>query len=169
MVQPTVRLMPEYRAESMRETVAEAFTLDMLATIIRDMSIVLSEADGAGEEGHLSRIQAVQLANLLYDVTVDTIVARFRGNVGRFKMALAAVLIVAGKGRVHARAIGAKINHRMAERDATAQVAAAIAAAEPYTIPVDPRTAAPEPSDPSDPIAILAARQAAAAGQRRAD
>ncbi len=165
VVQPTVRLTPEYRAESMRETVAEAFSVDMLATILRDMSIALSEADGAGEEGHLSRIQAVQLANLLYDVTVDMIVSRFRGNVGRFKMALAAILILASKGRVHARAISAKVQHRMAERDATAQVAAAIAAAEPYTIPVDPRTAAP---DPSDPIAILAARQAAA-GPHRAD
>lgn len=153
--QPTVRITPEYRRENMRDTVAEAFTLDMLATILRDLSIVVSEADGAGEEGHLSKIQAVQLANLLYDVTVDVIVSRFAGNVGRFKMALAAVLILASKGRIHARAIGAKMTRARAERDATRQVAEAIARTEqPYAIPTDPRL-----DDLTDPIAILAARQ----------
>lgn len=163
--QPYVRITPEYRAADMRATVAEAFTLDMLATILRDLSIALSEADGAGEDGYLSRIQAVQLANLLYDVTVDVIVNRFSGNVGRFKMALAAVLILASKGRIHGRAIGGRLTRARAERGAARHVAETIAAQE---VPTEP------PADPyvldaaGDPIAALRVRQAADVG-RRAD
>jgi hypothetical protein len=153
VVQPSIRVTPEYRRESMRETVAEAFTLDMLATILRDLSIGISEADGAGEEGYLSRIQAVQLANLLYDVTVDVIVRRFEGNVGRFKMALAAILILVTKGRVHARAIAGKVERRNAESGGKRTAERIIAEAEADRIIAE--------IEGDDPIAILAARQRA--------
>lgn len=160
--QPYVRITPEYRAADMRATVSEAFTLDMLATILRDMSIAISEADGAGEEGYLSRIQAVQLANLLYDVTLDLIADRFKGNVGRFKMALAAILILASKGRVHARAIGARLTRARAERGAARHVAETVAAQEAPAVPVDPYVL----DAAGDPIGALRVRQAADVGRR---
>lgn len=87
-----------------RGSVEEAFTVAMLADMIRQGSRVLSDWDGAGERGTFSAIESTQLATLLYDQTVDVIVRRFGGNVGRFKAGIAVIIIVAGKGRVHAAA-----------------------------------------------------------------
>ena len=87
-----------------RATVEDALTRDTLADILQTLAEVLSDWDGAGEAGHLTRIEAMSLARLLYDPTVDAVMRRFHGDVSRFKLALALVIILLGKGRVHAQA-----------------------------------------------------------------
>jgi hypothetical protein len=130
---------------SVRDAVRDAFDVTVLADIIRDFSVTLSEADGAGEPGHLSKAQAMMLSKLMYDSTVDAIVDRFGGNVGRFKMALAALVILLSKGSVHARAIAEKVN----ARGFTARGAAVPPPAGPPAVPdyaanyVEPLTGEP--------------------------
>ena len=116
VVQPSIRLSPELRASSARDAVAESLTVETLATIVVDLSRVVSSIDGAGEAGHLSRIQGTQIAALLHESTVDFVIARFRGDVGRFKMAIAAIIILASKGPVHAAAIRARLSERRSVR-----------------------------------------------------
>ncbi len=165
VIQPTVRITPEQRMSSVREDLAETFTVDMLATIVLDLSKMVSEFDGAGEDGYLSRIQSVQVASLLYDSTLDMIVSRFRGDVGKFKMALAVVVMIAAKGRVHAKAIAAKVTPR--RRTAPVSVTPE-APAEPVVVapapPVareDAITAPVAPVVTGDAIAELRERQRA--------
>ena len=97
---------------SVKDAVRDAFDVTMLAGLVRDFSVSLSDADGAGEAGHLSATQSMMVARLMYDSTVDFVVDRFGGNVGRFKMALAVMVVVLAKGTVHAKAIGVKVNER---------------------------------------------------------
>ena len=97
---------------SVKDAVRDAFDITMLAGLIRDFSVTLSDADGAGEAGHLSATQSMMVARLMYDSTVDFVVDRFGGNVGRFKMALAVMVVVLSKGSVHARAIALRVNER---------------------------------------------------------
>jgi hypothetical protein len=114
-VAPTVlRITPEQRTHSTREAVAEAFTAEVLADMLVSLSRAVSELDGAGEAGVLSKVQAAQVAVLLHDAAVDLIIDRFRGDVTRFKASLAVVLILLAKGTVHARAIRDRIAERRA-------------------------------------------------------
>lgn len=108
--QPPIRPTVSAVQGNVRESIRDSLDLTMLADLIRDFSVTLSEADGAGEAGKFSASQSMMLAKLMYDSTVDLIVDRFGGNVGRFKMGLAALVILLTKGSVHARAIGAKVN-----------------------------------------------------------
>jgi hypothetical protein len=159
-----------------REAVREALEVGLLADIIRDFSIALSEADGAGEAGHLSHIQARQVATLAYDATVDFIVDRFGGNVTRFKLALACLIILAAKGRVHIRAIAAKARR---STDDLEPGALEPPLADDWTgpphpddalEPVEPETAPSNGAAPPDPVAAvaeLAERQAAWARRNR--
>lgn len=126
-VAPTVvRITPEARAESTREAVASALTAEVLSDLLVSLSRALSEIDGAGEAGTLSRVQAAQVAVLLHDAAVDLVVDRFKGDVTRFKASMAILLIVLAKGAVHARAI----RDRLAERDARGRMADALDAAD---------------------------------------
>jgi hypothetical protein len=95
---------------NVRDAIRDSLDVTMLADIIRDFSVNLSEADGAGEAGKFSASQSMMIAKLMYDSTIDVIVDRFGGNVGRFKMGLAVLVILLTKGTVHARAIGTKVN-----------------------------------------------------------
>lgn len=109
-VAPTVlRITPEQRTHSTREAVAEAFTAEVLADMLVSLSRAVSELDGAGEAGVLSKVQAAQVAVLLHDAAIDLIIDRFRGDVTRFKASLAVVLVLLSKGTVHARAIRDRI------------------------------------------------------------
>lgn len=134
--QPSIRITPEYRAAGTADAVRDALPLPLLADLIRNLSISISEADGAGERGWLSPIQSTQIAALLHDGTVDFVVRYFNGNVTRFKAALAVVVILASKGSVHARAIGVRINERGKPRQITQADAASAQGAPPA--PSDP-------------------------------
>jgi hypothetical protein len=100
------------RTEGVREAIRDALPMSTLADLLHAVSVAVSEADGAGEAGYLSPIQCTQVAFLLYDSTIDLVVSRFDGNVGRFKAAMAVTLILVSKGTIHARAIGAKVSAR---------------------------------------------------------
>jgi hypothetical protein len=142
----SVRISPELRAEGVRDSIRDAMPLELLADIIRSLSVAISEADGAGEAGYLSPIQSTQIATLLYDSTVDLVVDRFAGDVGRFKAGMAVLLIVVSKGRVHAVAIRARIADRV---EATRLRPAAL-----------PRDEADEPTDYEDDPFGAKAREA---------
>lgn len=130
-VAPTVvRITPEARAESTREAVASALTPEVLADLVVSLSRALSEIDGAGEAGVLSRVQGAQIAVLLHDATVDLVIVRFKGDVTRFKASMAILLIVLAKGAVHARAIRDRLAERTARSRADATLDAARSAAE---------------------------------------
>lgn len=116
-------ISPEQRQQSVGDAIRDAMPLDVFATIIRDLSIAISQADGAGEAGYLSPIQSTQIAVLLYDATVDLVVTRFRGDVTMFKATLAILLILIAKGRVHAAAISTRMREGRQLRQ-QAQIAA---------------------------------------------
>lgn len=168
---------------SVKDAVRDAFDVKMLADLVRDFSVTLSDADGAGEAGHLSATQSTMIARLMYDSTVDFVVDRFGGNVGRFKMALAVMVVVLSKGSVHARAIGIKINERGLGLNARKVIAAPPPPLDPlapdyaasYQTPLDDEVdpndapvadvehtpgAADHVATPSEVIADLARRQA---------
>ncbi len=132
-----------------RAALADAFTPEMLADLLRDLSATISEWDGAGAAGTFSAIEARQLANLLHDQTVRVVAERFRGDIGRFKAAIAVLVIFAGKGRVHLRAIRA----RQAGGPVVIDAAPAAPAAEP--------AAEPAPTVKTAPWAAVASPQAA--------
>ena len=67
--------------------VRHALSEQVLASIIKSFSVSVSKAYGAGPAGYLSDIQAAQVANMLYDATIDLVADRFAGNVTRFKAA----------------------------------------------------------------------------------
>ena len=168
---------------SVKDAVRDAFDVTMLAGLVRDFSVTLSDADGAGEAGHLSATQSMMVARLMYDSTVDFVVDRFGGNVGRFKMALAVMVVVLSKGSVHARAIALRVNERgfsaMRARvvtpppppldpltpDYAANYQTPIETADPNDAPVADVEHSPGAADhtatPSDVIAELARAQAA--------
>lgn len=129
-----------------RESVRLALTADMIADLVRNLSITLSEWDGAGEAGHLSRIEAGQIGILLHEPAIDAVLRYFGGNVNRFRLAMVVGIIALGKGRVHYLAIRRK---RAAQLAAAETVATAEAVA----------ASAPEPVADGDPFAALAARQ----------
>lgn len=114
--QPAIRISPEQRTESVRDSIRDALPMQTLADLLHAISVAISEADGAGPAGYLSPIQCTQVAVLLYDSTVDLVASRFDGNVSRFKAGMAVVLILTSKGTVHARAIRQKLDERRAVR-----------------------------------------------------
>lgn len=91
-----------------RTTIEAGLDPAILASILRELSVVLSAADGAGPAGELTVTEARLAADLLYEQTVTMIERRFHGDVGRFKAALALVILLAAKGRVHLAAIAAR-------------------------------------------------------------
>jgi hypothetical protein len=90
------------------DAIRQAFTVDMLADLLKGLSATISDWDGAGALGTFSPMEAKQIAYLVYDPIVNTIATKFGGNVGRFKMTVAIAIIVLGKGRIHFNAIRAK-------------------------------------------------------------
>lgn len=150
---PSIRIGSDERQRSIDEAIRDALPISTLADIVRSLSVAISEADGAGEAGYLSPIQAAQVAALLHDSTIDLVVHRFGGDVNRFKAGLAAIIIVVAKGGVHVRAVAGRV-----EATRQARLAAGRAAAErPYQPPEGPA-----PTD--DPIASAMALQRAQAG-----
>lgn len=149
-----------------RERLRVELDQPLLAEIIRNLSVVLSDWDGAGEAGQFSRIEAGQLAMLLHEPTLDLVDRYFGGNVNRFRLGIAAVIILLGKGRVHAKAIRARAAERRAAGEAVDVeiLAAQSAAAQPTPMevtglaPVSSNGHTP-PAEPLDPIAQLAERQ----------
>jgi hypothetical protein len=103
-----------------RGAVEAAFTREFLAETLRYGSRVASDWDGAGEAGVFSAAESVQIASLLYDPTIGLIINQFGGRVDRFKMFLAGVIILAGRGRVHLAAINARTRARAQARAANA-------------------------------------------------
>ena len=128
---PSIRITPEHRAASTRDAIRDALSEQVLASIIKSFSVSLSEADGAGQAGYLSDIQAAQVDNLLYDATIDLVADRFAGNVTRFKAALAVLVIVLSKGTVHARAIAARVRERRELRQSSEAASEAVDTADP--------------------------------------
>ena len=120
------------------QSVRDALSEQMLAKLIRDLSRAISEWDGAGERGVFSAIESAEIAGLLYDQTIDLVVRRFAGDVNRFKAAIAMLIILAGKGRIHAAAI--------AERNRRSRAGLPPVA----VLPVQPE-GAPEPEPVSEP------------------
>lgn len=110
--QPTIRVTPEQRQASVADVVRDALPISTLADLVHAVSVAVSEADGAGEAGHLSKIQSVQVASLLHEPTVQFVIDRFGGDVNRFKAGLAVLLILIGKGGVHYRAVRARLGER---------------------------------------------------------
>jgi hypothetical protein len=88
-----------------RATVAEALTEADLASLLVMVSHAVSEADGAGPAGEFSQSEAALIARLLHDQTIDFVIHRFEGDVGKFKASAALLVIAVGKGRVHLQAI----------------------------------------------------------------
>lgn len=111
-----------------RESIALALTDSDLADIFVMLSKALADADGAGEAGVLLRSEAALIAKLVHESTVDLIVRRFEGNVERAKLALAVVVLLFARGRIHAQAIYRRMAAERAARAYTAQAAAAEAA-----------------------------------------
>lgn len=135
-----------------RDSIREALPLDMLADLLRQASVAISEADGAGEAGTLTRTEAATVAMLLYDSTIGAVERYFGGDVARFKLGLAVLILAIGKGRIHARAILSRQASAGGQRRAADEIEALAAAAA-----ADVATEI----DPDDPIAALAARQRA--------
>lgn len=149
-----------------RTSLTDAFPQQALADIIRQISVSISEMDGAGPAGYLSAIESAQIASLLYDSTLDAILRYFGGKVDRFKVAMAVLIILLAKGRVHAEAITRKSRERrasIAEAEAAAYTEWAAQDAAPDLPEYVPAPAPPSngshPAEPTDPIAALAARQ----------
>lgn len=138
-----------------RDAIKLVLDQQTLAGMIRNLSVVISDWDGAGPAGHLSAIEAGQLAMLVQDPAVTVVQRYFGGNVDRFKLALALGILILGKGRVHARAIAAK-RAKPVGPDALPESDPAYLATQP-----DTPTEVPAPSGAPDPIADLAARQRA--------
>ena len=145
---------PSPSAIASREAIRLALTEPTLAAMIRQLSVVISEWDGAGERGHLSAIESAQLAMLLHEPAITAVQRYFGGDVDRFRLALALGILLLGKGRIHLNAVRARVSEQQARQVEAPAIDAAQAAITP-----DVETAEPEPTDP---IAALAARQRAA-------
>lgn len=156
---------PSPAAIASRESIRLALDQPTLAAMIRQLSVVLSEWDGAGERGHLSAIEAGQLAMLLHEPAISAVQRWFGGDVDRFRLALALGILLLGKGRIHLSAINRRIAERRAEQAGEPEPPEPIEAARmAAAIPADPVPATPAPAVPAmplDPIEALAARQEA--------
>lgn len=152
---PTV---PDPSALASREAIRLVLDQGTLAGMIRNLSVVISEWDGAGERGHLSAIEAGQLAMLLHDPAISIVQRYFGGNVDRFKLALALGILLLGKGRIHLTAVSDRLRERRAASSGELAPEAASYAAtqpdQPVAVPV-----APAEPEPLDPVAELARRQ----------
>jgi len=152
-----------------RGAVSEAFTREQFADLLREVSQILSDADGAGPAGVFSISEATLLSVLLHDQLVDLILARFDGDVTRFRAGAAILIILLGKGRVHMVAIqrgGLKGTPAPMRPIATVpaglpvaparapEVAAPWATAPAAGVPAAPVVPAPEP--PAAPVAPAA-------------
>ena len=152
---PTSRLGSVHRIRQMspptslvsRGVVEAAFTREFLASNIQECSRILSEWDGACIQGTFSATEAAQIATLLYDPTVSVIIDRFGGKVDRFKMMLAAAIILGGRGRYHVRAIGAKAKERTDAARARKATPIETPEREAMTAPVETATIEPADSD----------------------
>lgn len=129
-----------------RQAIADALTERMLADMIRQVSMTLSEWDGAGEAGHLSAIESAQLAALFYDSTLGLIERYFRGSVDRFRLAVGLAILLLGKGRIHLAAIARRRRAASIEAETAAYVDELAAAAAPDYDPL--ATWAPAPVSP---------------------
>ena len=153
---PTAPTVESMGSAVSRETIKLALDQQTLASMIRQLSVVLSEWDGAGDRGHLSAIESAQLAMLIHEPAISAVQRYFGGNVDRFKLALALGILLLGKGRVHLTAIAAKRRtHEQAAEDAGED--AAYLATQPAMVTEVPLPEAAQP----DPLAELAARQRA--------
>lgn len=142
-----------------------------LAEIIRNLSVVVSDWDGAGAAGQFSHTEAAQLAMLLHEPTIEAVDRYFGGNVNRFRLGLAAVVILLGKGRVHYRAIQtARLREAEALPEDFAEVQGRAAAVrEVIEVAVDDGSGqytngaevSSAPPAPVDAVEVLAARQRA--------
>jgi len=155
LAQPTIRISPEQRAESISDVVRDSLDEATLAGLVHGLSVALSEADGAGEAGHLSKIQCAQVAHLLYDPTIEFVVNRFGGDVNRFKAGMAVLLILIGKGAVHGRAIRDRVAERRARIAGPIVAAATIEATGEPTPQAGRRKGetAPQPAGLNDQLA----------------
>ena len=149
-----------------REQLRLELDAKLLAEIIRNLSAVVSDWDGAGEAGTFSKIEAGQLALLMHEPTIDAVDRWFGGNVNRFRLGIAAVIILLGKGRIHARAIAARRRERIEAGSVDDAIVYARQAAPAVAVEVEPPseavTATNGHAPAVDPIAELAARQNAA-------
>ena len=132
-----------------RSSVAEAFTADMLADLLRQFSQVLSDADGAGPAGVFSLSESKLLASLLHDQAIDLILRRFDGDVSRFRAGAAILIIIAGKGRVHLVAIQSRGGLRGLGANSPVRPIATV----PASLPVAPDMPAPVAADVPAPWA----------------
>ena len=144
---------PSPAAIASREAIRLALTEPTLASMIRQLSVVISEWDGAGERGHLSAIESAQLAMLLHEPAITAVQRYFGGDVDRFRLALALGILLLGKGRIHLNAVRARVAERQVRAIEEPAIDAAQAAITPNT---------ETEAEPTDPIAALAARQRAA-------
>ena len=148
-----------------RGSVAEAFTREQFADLLREVSQIISDADGAGPAGVFSLSEATLLSGLLHDQVVDLILARFDGDVTRFRAGAAILIILLGKGRVHMVAIqrgglkGTPAPMRpIATVPAGLPVAPAPEVAAPWaTAPAPAPPAAPAPEPPTAPEPVVSA------------
>jgi hypothetical protein len=88
--------------------IKQAFSPDLLADILRNLSRMISDMDGAGDAGVFTPMESKQIAILIYDPVIQSINKYFGGDVNKFKMGIAVLIIMLGKGRVHFSAIQAK-------------------------------------------------------------
>lgn len=124
---------PDAMAAVSRATLEGALDEATLADILRTLSEAISDWDGAGPEGALSRMEAATAAHLLYDATLEQVQRRFHGDVSRFKAALAVLVILLGKGRIHARALDRRRRGIVAPPPAPAPILPEPVVAEPAT------------------------------------
>jgi len=164
------RVFQQAETRISRATLSESLSVETLADIIRKLSMVLSEADGAGESGWLSLTESATIATLLYDSTLDVVISRFQGDVGRFKVAIAVLLLVIGKGRVHAQAIGRRLRARQAAAKAAKAPPIELVTEAPADVPYAPGwpTAPEEPMGPPA-FAELVAEEPATNGHEPTD
>lgn len=153
-----------------RATVAEALTEHDLAELLVMVSHALSEADGAGPAGEFSQSEAALIARLLHDQTIDFVIHRFEGDVGRFKAGAALVVIAIGKGRVHLAAIsrtgGIRRLGASTRRPTTLE---AVPAGLPDVPPMPPVPAPAAPVAPPWASVVTAAQSAEVIGPVTAD
>ena len=135
------------------DAIRAAFSVDMLAELLKGVSALISDLDGAGAAGTFSPMEAKQIAYLIYDPIIDTIATKFGGNVGRFKMTIAVAIIVLGKGRVHFNAIRAKRSKPKPPPDTVEQDNSAPTSTEPDPQPTSPE---PEPEQYDAPVDFAA-------------
>ena len=148
-----------------RASVAEAFPVSDLADILQQLSVAISDADGAGPAGVLSKSEAALIASLMHDWTIDVVIRRFEGDVSKIKIAGALLIVGIGKGRVHLQAIQAGAARRKAGATASPRVVPPISAL-PDGLPATPAAPNPAPWEaPASPVPPTDAPHAAQPAQ----